>query len=101
MCVYVSHSLSLCVCVCMCVFKILDQKTRDWLDDEGLLWVYKEGHNVRIRQECRQQPQFIEGEPECEIRNIIGHYCTQTGLVYFSRRDIVLLLEQCVTSPVQ
>ena len=65
-------------------FKNLEKKTEDWPQDEGLLWVYNEGHIVRIWQECRQRPRFIEGEPDCEIREIVGHYYTQTGLVYYA-----------------
>ena len=66
-------------------FENLDEKTGDWLQTEGPLWVYKEGRDIRIWQECRQRPRFIEGEPESdEIRKIIGHYYSQTGLVYYA-----------------
>ena len=62
----------------------VDKNSGDWPDNEGLLWVYKEGQAFRICQECKQRPRFIEGQPEYKIREIIGHYFAETGSIYYA-----------------
>ncbi|KAH8655519.1 hypothetical protein BX600DRAFT_385289 [Xylariales sp. PMI_506] len=51
---------------------------------DGLLWVVEDGGNLRIWQECRQSPWITDGEVEGEIEEIIGHYESDTGSVYYA-----------------
>lgn len=53
-------------------------------DHHGLLWVSKDSQGFQVWQECRQRPFIMEGESEYEIEEILGHYETQTGAVYYA-----------------
>ncbi|KAK3933477.1 hypothetical protein QBC46DRAFT_368726 [Diplogelasinospora grovesii] len=62
----------------------LDGDFRNWPYTEGLLWVLEDGQELRIWQECRQRPRIIDGEADCEIEEIVGHYQAQSGPVYYA-----------------
>jgi hypothetical protein len=58
----------------------LDQKS----DHHGLLWVRKDSRGFQLWQECRQRPYIIDGESDYEIEEILGHYETESGTVYYA-----------------
>jgi hypothetical protein len=61
----------------------LDQTGWDWLDRDGLLWVFDNGQHLEIWQESRQRPRVVDGIPDCGIERIVGHYQDESGRVYY------------------
>lgn len=51
---------------------------------DGLLWVVDDGEGLLVWQECRQRPRIIDGKFEHEIEEIVGHYESWTGSVYYA-----------------
>jgi hypothetical protein len=60
--------------------KTLDHES----DHHGLLWIYKDGENFRVWQECRQRPFVGSFDVEQEIEEILGHHEMENGDVYYA-----------------
>jgi hypothetical protein len=54
----------------------------DWPELENLLWVFDDGHGLRLWEECRQRPHTSDGQSTHEIESIIGYYQSATGNIY-------------------
>lgn len=53
-------------------------------DQNGLLWVCKDTQGYQVWQECHQRPYIIEGESDYDVKEILGHYESPNGSVYYA-----------------
>ncbi|EJT68970.1 hypothetical protein GGTG_13476, partial [Gaeumannomyces tritici R3-111a-1] len=60
-----------------------DEFLHDWPDSSQLLWVYNNEHLINVWQEATP-PRVSEGESNCAIDNIFGHYENDNGVVCYA-----------------
>ncbi|KAI9155793.1 hypothetical protein HJFPF1_08382 [Paramyrothecium foliicola] len=59
-----------------------ERRAWDWPELENLLWVFDDGHGLRLWEEFHQRPHTSDGRSTHEIESIIGYYQSATGNIY-------------------
>ncbi|KAL7940682.1 hypothetical protein V8C42DRAFT_222165 [Trichoderma barbatum] len=63
--------------------KFADEHSWDLPSEESLLWVFDDGHRLRLCQEMQQQgPRIIDDRLQIDIQAVIGAYQTLAGNVF-------------------
>lgn len=63
--------------------RYVDEHAWDLPCEESLLWVFDDGHGLRLCQEMYQQgPRIVDDRLQIDIQAVIGTYQTMTGNVF-------------------
>jgi hypothetical protein len=63
--------------------KYIDKYLWDLPNEESLLWVFDDGHDLRLCQEMHQQgPRIVDDRLQFDIEAVIGSYQNETGNVF-------------------
>ncbi|KDN61851.1 hypothetical protein CSUB01_12683 [Colletotrichum sublineola] len=68
------------------VAEVPDSLVQDWPDGRQLLWVYDDGHSVKVWQECVERPRPSNPAWASCLRSVIGCYENDGGHVSYAVR---------------